>query len=133
MNASDRQLRRVTRVASKVGQGPYVKNPRLCRGIVICSLTPADFGNLVLLANDRLPNAARCLPSGMTEKGNPWKQTSVGRGNQRIAVHFSVCVLADKYVPGRIFVQTVFVQHIHAYLKRVGRTRFFRRAEHPFG
>ena len=35
VNASDRQLRRVTRVASKAGQGPNVKNPRLCRGIVI--------------------------------------------------------------------------------------------------
>ena len=35
VNASDRMLRRVTRVASKAGQGPYVKNPRLCRGIVI--------------------------------------------------------------------------------------------------
>ncbi len=41
VNASDRQLRRVTRVASKEGQDPYVKNPRLRRGIVIggCALS----------------------------------------------------------------------------------------------
>ena len=39
MNASDRSLRGVPRLARKEGQGPNVKNPRLCRGIFIAYLT----------------------------------------------------------------------------------------------
>ena len=46
MNASDRLLRRVTYVASKAGQGPYVKNPRLCRVIFIIMKNKETANNL---------------------------------------------------------------------------------------